>query len=51
MIGVEDDGKALGLAVEEEMIEALGTLFFMARNLNTEMKILQVINGVEGPFV
>jgi hypothetical protein len=32
------------------MIEALGTLFFMARNLNAEMKILEVHNGLEGPF-
>jgi GTPase len=50
LIGVEDDGKALGLAVAEQMIEALGTLFFMARNLNAEMKILEVHNGIEGPF-
>jgi GTPase len=50
MIGVEDDGKALGLQVEEQMFESLGTLFFMARNLNAEMSIIKVKNGIEGPF-
>jgi elongation factor 1-alpha len=32
-IGVEDNGNALGL-VADELMESLGTLFFMARNLN-----------------
>ena len=32
-IGVEDNGNPLGLD-DEEMRESLGTLFYMARNLN-----------------
>ena len=47
MIGVEDNGNALGLN-EEEMRESLGTLFYMARNLNASLIINQVKRGIEG---
>jgi hypothetical protein len=35
---------------EEEMKESLGTLFFMARNLNAELMVTQVKVGKEGHF-
>ncbi len=44
---MEDNGNPLGLN-EEEMKESLGTLFFMARNLNAQLMIDKVKAGLEG---
>ena len=44
---MEDIGNPLGLN-NEEMIESLGTLFFMARNLNAQLMVTQVKKGYEG---
>ena len=46
-IGVEDNGNPLGLN-EDEMKESLGTLFFMARNLNAELMVTKVKIGIDG---
>jgi elongation factor 1-alpha len=46
-IGVEDNGNPLGLN-NEEMKESLGTLFFMARNLNAQLMVTKVKKGYEG---
>ena len=35
---------------EEEMLESLGTLFYMARNINAELMISQVKIGIEGSY-
>ena len=44
---MEDSGNPLGLN-NEEMKESLGTLFFMARNLNAQLMVTKVKIGIEG---
>jgi elongation factor 1-alpha len=46
-VGVEDNGNPLGLN-DQEMKESLGTLFFMARNVNAQLLITNVKKGHEG---
>jgi len=47
MIGVEDNGTPQGIR-ENEMEQSLATIFIMARNLNANLQINQVIKGIDG---
>jgi len=50
VIGVEDDGRKIGLT-DEERAESLRNLEKMSRDLKAEIKVLRVLQGLEGMYM